>query len=307
MDTAEKFNFNKKALTLTEQLQKLQQRGLIINDYHKAIFLLEHISYYRLSGYWYPLLEDKEKHIFKLKSSFETAFSLYCFDKELRKLLVNEIEKIEISIRSKIAYTMSHTYGSFWYEDSNLFKDIDTHNSSLQKIKEVFEKSEEEFIRSFKKKYHNALPPSWMLVEIIPFGTISKLYQNLKSNKEKKNIANSFGLNEKVFSNWLHVMVYLRNICAHHSRLWNKVHTITAKNLKSPANAWINHINVQTNKTYYIICIIKYFLDTVNPNSSFKERLTHLLKKYPMVDIYGAIGFTKKWEDEQLWKNLRSL
>ena len=87
-----KIPFSKNALTYEAQLQLLKDRGLEIENESKAMFLLEHISYFRLSGYWFPLLADKENHIFKEGASFHQAFQLYCFDKELRKLLLSELE-----------------------------------------------------------------------------------------------------------------------------------------------------------------------------------------------------------------------
>src|SRR5690606_8794981 len=115
-------SYTKPALDYSSQLHQLESRGLIISNREKTIHLLERISYYRLSGYWYPmLLEPKSNHIFKAGSTFENAFKLYCFDRELRKLISGELEKIEIAVKAKIIYIMSHQYGPFWYNDQNLF------------------------------------------------------------------------------------------------------------------------------------------------------------------------------------------
>jgi abortive infection bacteriophage resistance protein len=97
----------KPALSLTDQLTQLKKRGLKVEDEGRALHLLESISYYRLSGYWYPMLEmPKENHVFKPNSSFDSAFKIYCFDKELRKIILTEIEKIEIAVRSKMIYIL---------------------------------------------------------------------------------------------------------------------------------------------------------------------------------------------------------
>ncbi|MCB0511776.1 MAG: Abi family protein, partial [Bacteroidetes bacterium] len=104
--------FNKPALTYFQQLQQLKDRGLAIDNEEKTLHLLETISYYRLSGYWYPLLADKENHVFKQGANFDTAFKLYCFDSKLRKLIVCELEKIEIAIRAKMIYILAHKFGA---------------------------------------------------------------------------------------------------------------------------------------------------------------------------------------------------
>ena len=76
--------YSKVALTYSDQLQQLKKRGLTFENEAKALHLLENVSYYRLSGYWYPILADKKNHAFKQGATFNTAFKLYCFDRELR-------------------------------------------------------------------------------------------------------------------------------------------------------------------------------------------------------------------------------
>ena len=111
--------YGKTALTYTDQLARLKSRGLVVADDAKALHLLKQISYYRLSAYLYPLLEEpKSAHLFKSGATLETAFRLYCFDRELRKILAAELEKIEVAIRSQLVYFMAHRYGPFWISDA---------------------------------------------------------------------------------------------------------------------------------------------------------------------------------------------
>jgi len=217
-----KIPFEKLPLTYDDQLSLLESRGLIAENRPKALFLLENISYYRLSAYWYPLQVDRQNHQFRQGSRFTTAFQYYCFDKELRKLVSNELEKIEISVRAKMIYILSHEYGPFWYEKSELFRNPGGHAFSIAKIEQEFNRSDEQFIKSFKKKYLDPLPPSWMIFEIISFGSLSTMYSKLRPGRTVKEIASHYGLPSPVFESWLHCQVYLRNVCAHHSRLWNR-------------------------------------------------------------------------------------
>lgn len=133
------------------------------------------------------------------------------------------------------------------------------------------------------------------------FGNLSKLYQNLKPSKQKREIANHFGVSDKVMISWLHSIVYLRNVCAHHSRLWNRNMTIQPLDILTPRKPRINTANISKNRTYYMLCIINYFLQTINPASQFKQKLKTLLSEYPQVDI-KAMNFPDDWEVQPLWK-----
>ncbi len=303
--------YTKPALTFDDQLQQLKDRGLTIENDPKALHLLENISYYRLSGYWYPFLSNpKSDHLFKPHSSFNSAFNLYCFDRELRKLVSSELEKIEVAIRDKMIYILSHTYGPFWYHDSSLFINQDKFIYTGAKITEEYNRSREDFILSFKKTYSNPLPPSWMIFEIASFGTLSNIYENLKPTRSKRDIAQYFGLDDRTFTSWMHGIVYIRNVCAHHSRLWNKKLSIAPVLPVTPVNQWLNvttntntvtgAISLINNRTYYILSMILYLLHSVNSNNKFKDKFYHLLSKYPNVDP-AAMGFTRAWRNEPLW------
>lgn len=296
-----KVNYNKPPLQYSEQLEQLKQRGLIIEKEEKALHLLENISYYRLSGYWFPLLANKTTHTFKSNTTFETAFNLYCFDRELRQLVLAETEKIEVAIRAKMSYVFSHKYGPFWFQDANNFINPVKHATSFTKIGEEFNRSDEEFIHSFKSKYQNPIPPSWMTLEIASFGTLSLLFKNLKPTHEKRQIAHYFGLPDGVFETWIHSIVYLRNVCAHHTRLWNRAMSIQPQIPRHPRKQWLNNINVANNRTYFILSMVAYLLQTINPNNHFSAKFKALLTKYSNIDT-KALGFPSNWEIEPLWK-----
>lgn len=296
-----KIPFNKPPLTYSQQLQLLKDRGLTIDNEERTLHLLESISYYRLSGYWYPLLQDKKNHIFKANTNFDTAFRLYCFDREFRKLVLAELEKIEVAVRAKMIYILSHKYGAFWFSKPSLFKNPVKHADSITKIGQEYDRSDEEFIKAFASRYSDPLPPSWISIEITSFGTLSTLYSNLLPGTEKRAIAHHFGVSDSVFQTWLHSIVYLRNICAHHSRLWNKSMSIRPQFPKNTMKQWIDMTNVQNNKTYFMLSMIQYLLQTVNPKSTFSSRLKLLLSKYDNVDV-RAMNFPVNWESEPLWK-----
>ena len=228
-------------------------------DENKALHLLKNISYYRFSGYWYPLLADKQNHIFKPNADFETAFNIYKFDREFRKMIISELEKIEVAVRSKMAYIFSTAHNAFWIEDASLFANLQIHQSTLEKIQEEFNRSDEEFIIAFKSKHSNRFPPSFILLEITSFGALSRLYGNLKSGKIKRDIARSFGLPDVAFASWLHSIVYIRNVCAHHSRIWNRPLSIQPLFPRNTTYEWLTNKQVGINRVYYVLSMISTF------------------------------------------------
>jgi abortive infection bacteriophage resistance protein len=295
-----KIPYGKSFIPCTDQIALLKSRGMKFADENKALHLFENISYYRFSGYWYPLLANKQNHVFKPDVNFEMAFNLYKFDRELRQLLGSELEKIEVAVRAKMACVLSTEYNAFWMEDASLFANPQLHLSTLGKIEEELGRSDEEFIIAFKSKYSNRFPPSFILLEITSFGALSRLYGNLKPGKARREIANAFGLPDRVFASWLHSIVYIRNVCAHHARIWNRPMSIQPLFPRNTSSAWLADRQVGINRIFYAISMILYLLNSVNPNHTFKQKLENLFLKYPNVDR-TAMGFPANWQNEPLW------
>jgi len=182
----QKIEFDGQFLSYDEQFQLLKTRGMNFSNEEMVRNLLKQVGYYRLSSYWHPFFENKQEKIFKNNTKFEKIYDLYKFDKELRKFVLGELEQIEINIRSKMIYVLSTEYNPFWLGDESLFIDKNTHKNLLHKIKMEVDRSDEHFILSFKSKFSNEIPPSFITLEILSFGTVSKIYSNLKRNKAKK-------------------------------------------------------------------------------------------------------------------------
>jgi abortive infection bacteriophage resistance protein len=154
--------YNKQELTISEHIQQLKNRGLNIENDELAMHYLSHISYYRLAGYWWPMQSDKINHRFKENSKFEDVISLYNFDRELRILLFDVIEKIEISLRTKLIYHLSHEYDPWWFQNTSIFQDTGALIETLATIKEEVDRSKDIYIKEHKKKYKEDLrfPPA---------------------------------------------------------------------------------------------------------------------------------------------------
>jgi len=293
--------YQKSFLSYAEQIALLKNRGLSFKDEAKTLNIFESVSYYRLSNYWQPFLKDKQNKLFKENIDFDDVFKLYKFDAALRRIIMAEIEKIEIAVRSKIAYILSLSNGSFWLEKENIFSNSEMYATIISNIKEEINRSHESFILSFKKEYSNDIPPAFMALETVSFGTLSKLYKFLKLDKYKQEIAQFFCLSDVAFESWLHSLVYVRNICAHHARLWNRQMRISPLPLKTHKNTWLNNKQVSNNRIYFILSMIIYLLSIINPKHSFKQKLDVLFSEYPSVDR-TAMGFPANWREEPLWK-----
>ncbi|GAA4273729.1 Abi family protein [Aquimarina gracilis] len=299
--------FKKDPTTIEEQIQKLKDRGLNITPEDNAEHYLSHISYYRLGEYWHSMQYDKEQHLFKENSRFSDVIALYNFDRELRILLFDVIEKIEISLRTKLIYHLSHEVDPWWFQNFDLFTDSMALVKTLSNLEEELSRSKDPTIKNHRKKHRDDLrfPPAWKSLEQTSFGALSKLYGNLKNTvKAKDKIAKEYGtVNHTFLPSWLQSIAQIRNYCAHHSRLWNRNLPGAPKLLPKPPNPWILEIeNVprQFNKLYVHLCLMKYLLNTVQPGNTFASKLDALLKKHPNVDP-DALGMKPNWRNEPLW------
>jgi abortive infection bacteriophage resistance protein len=297
-----KVNYTKTCTLPQDLIPLLKNRGLAITDEQKTISYLTNIGYYRLSAYCYPLLQDpKTDHIYKSGATFDLVMNMYRFDRKLRILLFNEIEKIEVAIRSALSNWISNALNDiFWMTNPAYFYNPAVFAKSLALIQSETDKTKEDFIAHFQSKYLNPYPPAWMIAEIIPFGSLCGIYNNLSIAGIKKKTASRFSLSYSVFSSWILTLVNLRNLCGHHSRTWNREIPVVPAEPEKPAFPWIDSASTDPKRIYFRICIIKYLLFTVSPNNRFTEKLKSLLAEYPTIDV-KAMGFPSNWQNEPLW------
>jgi len=293
--------YSKPPLTVQDQIILLKSRGLQIPDEERAGRYLQNISYYRLSGYMYPFLADVKQHIFINGTEFEDILTLYRFDRELRLLVFSAIEKIEVALRTQIINQFSVTFQDpFWYTDAKNFIYPEKHTNFINSLHSNINRSNDVFIKHFYNTYNNPLPPIWLVFEILSMGQFSLLYNNSVKSAPRKAVSEYFGVKETVFTAWLHTLVYIRNICAHHARLWNKDLRIPVKLPKKYANKWLSNQNIKDRKVYIVLSIITYLLDTITPHHTFRFKIKTLLAKYPNVNI-TAMGFTENWTSDPFW------
>lgn len=290
--------YNQPQISVEDQISLLKSEGLSFSDERRARHLLQNISMFRMKSYLKPFRENGSRQ-FKPGATFEQAYALYKFDAALRKMVCSELEKIEVSIRTQLSLIMSGTYGIYWFADVANFRDASRHAFVLKGLQEELCRSDDEAIVRFRQKYENPFPPSWMTFETSSFGTLSMMYRWLNAGHARRQVAAYYGLADTVMESWLHSIVYLRNICAHHSRLWNRRLSINALVPRRPHLPFIA-IPGDTKKVYYILSILLYFLQTVNPGNTFAVRLKTLLAENLQVDV-SAMGFPPDWQSQPLW------
>ena len=298
-----KTSFTKPYSSPEQIVQILKSRGMLMEDERKVESYLLNIGYHRLSAYIYPFYKSPKSDL-KLKegTNFEQVLTLYRFDKKLRILLFNEIEKIEVAIRSVLANIGCQELDDrYWITKPEYFANADKFNQTLAVIDKELTSSKEDYIEDFRRNYVENYPPAWMITEVLSFGILNYIYSNVASNQLMKRIAEYFGLKPQVFTSWLTVLANLRNMCCHHARVWNRDFMLKPAEPRKTKYAWIGTLKMDKKRIYYRLCIIRYFLSSISPNNNFNEKLLELLTNFPSVDI-AAMGFNKEWKNEDLWK-----
>lgn len=299
-----KMNYSKPAISFEEQLNRLKQRGLIVENDKRAIQSLSTISFYRFRAYTYPFQDNTNpNHPFTTKISFDEIMQLYDFDRKLRILVFDAIERIEISLRTQIIYRWAIAYGSHWQLEQSLYKDKTKFIKHLASLQKEINRSNETFIKHYKKNYTvPSEPPSWMSLEVSSFGLLSLIYKNLKNCQEKKEVAKFYGLRDvNLLESWMHNFSNIRNICAHHGRLWNRRIAIGIMLPKSPIYEFVQNKNIYPYKLYSSLCAMVYIINIINPDSFFKNKLKDLINTFPR-NQEKSMGFPKGWQEEDFWK-----
>jgi abortive infection bacteriophage resistance protein len=297
--------YRKEHKTFDKQLQLLKDRDLVISNDAYVLIKLQHINYYRLSAYFLPYQHHKNsqnKNKFLPNTTFENIIKLYYFDTELRKIIFEAIEAIEVYLRTQISYYHAEAYGAFGYLDiNNLRTKLQEEFYELHHdIRKEKDRSKEVFIRHFKKCYNSTDLPIWSVVEIISFGTLSKLFMLLKEKEQNAVIENMGGVNKYVFFKWFKALSSVRNACAHHSRLWNR--TLGVSFDVPRGDEKFESLRSSKNKIFFALTVIEYILTSIGEDEiDFKLKIKRLLQKYPSIDK-NAMGFIDDWESLDIWK-----
>lgn len=276
----EKKIFNKPPLSVEKQVELLSSRGVLINNLESAVRFLGDVNYYRFSGYalYYEIFKNGERtHTFKPGTKFEWIQNIYWFDSELRSVLFEAIEPVEIAFRTTICLEASLFYNdSHWYQRENVFDKRFEREDFFRSCKKEMEQSHEIFVKSYKEKYLSPqLLPCWMLTEIIPLGRWSRIYASLKERIIRKRISDRFDCSEKELKSWMHGLTTLRNLCAHHARVWNRGFSI----MISLRSDWLAQIqNIDKVAVYFPLLI--HLHGTLSDDYCVKDAFDEIKKKW---------------------------
>ena len=265
---------------------------------------LAHVNYYRFTGYALEFREwedGRRLEDFHLGTSFEQVRCRYEFDKKLRNLLMEAVAPVEIAFRSHIALELALDCGhGFWYRDAEMFrvpKDSDfRHERFLNQVHEETKKSKEIFLQHFRETYEPCEePPAWMLTEILTMGTWSHLYKALASRAHRKRIASSFRTDPETLASWMHALTYLRNLCAHHARLWNRVFAIRPK-----LSEELRLSGAQPDRLSAFLALLHLLHGNLKLNQTLPRQFSKLLQKHPQLPL-EPMGFRQGWQDNAFW------
>ena len=294
--------FEKLPKTFDEQIDLLQSRGMVIDDRKAAKHYLSHLNYYRLTAYWLPFEADHTSHAFKLGTSFDAVLNLYVFDRELRLLLLDAIERVEVSLRTQWAYHLAHDYGAHAYLQSSITRKPDWWQSNLDSLHDEINRADEEFIKHYKRTYTDPLtPPIWAIAEVMSLGVLSRWFTNLKPMRTRSAIAAVYQLDERVLQAFIRHITYIRNLCAHHSRLWNRRLTVTMQLPRTKPSELVSNFNSsQDRRIYNTLVMLAWFLDRISPDHHWKTRLQDLINRHGIDPV--LMGFPKDYKQRFIWR-----
>jgi abortive infection bacteriophage resistance protein len=289
------------SLTISEQVQLLKSRGLVITPNDDVAHWLSHIGYFRLKKYT-GRFRDTATGNFMPGCTFDDIIRLYLFDKRLKLVLFDAIETIEVAVRTLISNLMSCAYGANWYLNRDFFSPLFRFDSFIAYIEREVINSEEPVIKLHRNFSEHLLPPSWIVIELLPFGAVSRMFEHLSAREIKQQICGTYNLPDSILMNWLHCFSQLRNRCAHHSQI---IYRSMAKTIVMPSRAKHRFLstteNIDGSRLYATLCCIQYLVDKIEPSSVFKNNLLELISNNPDID-YDYMGFTQYWQQEKIWQ-----
>ena len=293
--------YRKPALSYTEQIEKLRSRGMAIANDEVARFYLQHINYYRLSAYWRLFEADHDEHRFLQGTTFEDVLKLYSFDRQLRLLLLDAIERLEVSIRTQWAFYIGKLRGPHGYLDQGMARNSVHLSNDIADLKKEVARSHEVFIDHFSDSYQEELPPIWVVSEVISMGLLARFYANLDHQRMRRLIAGAYGLSDSMLESWLHHLSALRNLCAHHARLWKRqFHSVPIAPRTKPIE--LQGAFVSRNSIYNSLVLLLYLVKQVSRNRRWHSRLKALLISNQR--WLADTGFPDRWSQRSIWKNI---
>lgn len=315
--------YTKPHLSFADQLALLMARGLMVTDQAKAVLHLERIGYGRLAPYWQPFQQfvpdpnDATQTIrseqFQGGAEFRHAVDLYLFDKQLRLLFLDVVERVEVALRVDLAHALGKrdpfAHRSTTFLDAHRANQVQPsggtrHQNWLANADRALARSKEDWVKEFHATYSPPVP-IWMAVEAWDFGTLSWLLEIAHPN-DRAAIAKRYGLLPNTLVSWIKTLAFVRNTSAHHSRLWNAGIVNQPLVPKPHEAAPLNHLGSdleRRTRVYGAAAVANYFVRRINPGSSWPARMKAHWHAFPAMPFAGPVqgGFLPGWDAEAIW------
>lgn len=310
-------------MSFADQLQQLKDRGLGVENDVAALDYLERIGYYRLSGYWYPLrkidaaaslAQNKAVRLdtFVAGSRFEDVVKLYVFDKKLRLLALDALERIEMAVRVDVAHLLGKhdprahenpacLHGNFSKRPIAYGpnKGKTEHEVWLEKYQHLLRRAHKApFVLHHQQEY--GAMPVWVAIEVWDFGLLSKMFAGMRY-ADQQTIAAIYGAPDgQTFGKWLRSLNLIRNVAAHHSRLWN----INVLEQAPLVAGWDSRLS--NARPLFYFCLMQQLMKVICPNSSWGSRFIKLLdEEFPNPAnqrlTLADFGAYEGWETGPMW------
>ncbi len=304
--------YDKPALSFARQADQLLERGMV-GDREAMIDRLSTVNYYRLSAYWYTFRIPGTEHL-RVGTRFEDVWDRYVFDQRLRLLVMEAVERIEVTARTQLAYHHAHAFSPFAYATTPASlpgmtngpdQERRSHAYWIKDVRKQVERSKDmPFVRHFKEKYKGSTDlPIWMATELMSLGNVLSFYQACRV-QEQQPVATKFGVFISELESWLLMLLNVRNICAHHGRLWNRK---LVKTPKLPRHAdWSTPIAIDKTSVFAALTVCAYCLTKIHPDSTWPQRVRSLMDDYPAIHRRTKQGWTMgvpdNWLACPLWR-----
>lgn len=296
--------YTKSALPYSEQVALLRHRGLAVNAPEAAERTLASVNYYRLSSYWYPFRQRDGQgtllDVVQPGTTFEDVVALYEFDRQLRLHVMDALERVEVALRTAVTYRVGMTYGAFGHEDASNFHPQFRHEQWLARLRAETERSSDAFVAHYAARYQGFPSlPIWMTTELLSLGSLSSLYRGLRP-ADRRAVADPLGIHHKRLENWLHVLTYVRNVCAHHSRLWNRELAIRPDQMLQ--SEWQAPWLLRLDRVFAILLILSYLLQRLGNGAAWRTEVTALLAPMAAQPRWRtAMGMPAHWMQHPYW------
>lgn len=295
--------FKKEVFDLEQSIKQIINHGIVMNtsDKIRAKRYLRTIGYYRLSGY-FPPFYTPETSTFIAQTTFDDILNLYIFDRKLRLLVMDAMERIEVAVRTIISDTLATYYNnSHWFLDLTIFNERYNIDNLHKKIVELTGKNKPSRQNGACAHYYKTyktpeLPACWMITETLTMGVWSSLFSGLQGSKVKQKISKQFNLNSNDLGSWLHEITLIRNNCAHHSRFWNTSYSLKCRNVPK-----YTHKDIPLRSSYVKFVIIQYFIKQLFHSSTWSQKLKAHLDTCPL-DIETHMRFPANWDKRAFWQ-----